>query len=109
VLSQAGAALSAVKVAGLDREWPSPVLKRNASLINYWPHLQLAASLLQRRRRYYRRHRAAQSHRLLMIIVPQVRVYFPCRPSFRNTSWIVADRSTEQEPEPEGGGLSPTV
>ena len=108
---KAGAALSAVQVAGRMEEesaaLPCPEAERAAlaKLLATRP-VWLAVALPEAEEAaVIAAHRAAQSlaHRLLLIIVPQdpARVSALAARLSEDEGWIVADRSVEQEPEPE--------
>lgn len=108
---KAGAALSAVQVVGCMEEESAalPCLEAEraalAKLLATRP-VWLAAALPEAEEAaVIAAHRAAQSlaHRLLLIIVPQdpARVTPLAALLSEHEGWIVADRSAEQEPEPE--------
>jgi 3-deoxy-D-manno-octulosonic-acid transferase len=108
---KAGAALSAVHVAGRMEEESAalPCLEAEraalARLLATRP-VWLAAALPEAEEvAVITAHRAAQSlaHRLLLIIVPQDPARVPALVArlAEDEGWIVADRSAEQEPEPD--------
>lgn len=106
-----GAPLSVVRIAGRMEEESAalPCLEAEraalAKLLATRP-VWLAAALPQAEESaVITAHRAAQSlaHRLLLIIVPQDPTRVPALVSrlAEDEGWIVADRSAEQEPEPD--------
>lgn len=108
---KAGAALSAVQVAGrLEEESAAlPCLEAEraalARLLATRPVWLAAALPESEETAVITAHRAAQSlaHRLLLIIVPQDPARVPALVARLTEAegWVVADRSAEQEPEPD--------